>query len=135
MRTTSEDFLARTCAGAATDFAERLAALHLDDWLAVATASECDAPARSTARAVLDALIANSGLGMQAWSVLDDIETIAHCAFGQSWGGALSRRVAERLRVARSAAAAAALAILARPLLCRDDFELLYQPFASLIPP
>jgi hypothetical protein len=134
MRSTPEDLTTQVSPNAVAEFTERLAGFQLDDWLAVAAAAERDASARTTARAMLDALIAHNGLGMRAWSVLDDVETISYGTFGQWSGRLMSRRTAAALRLARNAANTAALALLGRPLLCRDDFEVLYQPFGALVP-
>lgn len=134
MRNTTENQPPRTQPDAVEQFTDCLGDFDLDDWLAVAAAAEVDAPIRSTATALLEALIAHLGLGVQAWSIRDDVETVASCLVNQSTRAASRRQALTRLRAARAAANAAALALLLRPLLLPDDFDVLVRPFTHLVP-
>jgi hypothetical protein len=118
---------------AVEQFIERLSALRLDEWLSVAAAANRDASSRADVNATLELLIAQHGLGVEAWSIADDVETAVHYSLGSN-GVALSRRDGASIRLARPAATRAALGLFLRPLLTSDDFELLYRPFASLGP-
>ena len=118
----------RTDHAAVEQFIERLAQFGVDEWLSVANA--CGA--RVDPEACLQALVAQHALAVEAWNVADDVETAVHCSLGAR-GFARSRDGAS-LRLARQAAAAAALALLLRPLLTADDFDRLYRPFATLAP-
>lgn len=129
-----DDLITRTDPDAVMRFTARLAELHPDDWLAAAAAAAHDAPARATAYAVMEALIAHHGLGVEAWYARDAVETAAYSNLGQAVASARSRQAATQRHVARSTANAAALSLLMRPLLATDDFELLYRPFAALVP-
>jgi hypothetical protein len=113
-------------------FIDRLTAFHRDDWIAVASVAEQNAAAQSTANALLEALVAHHGLGVQAWNVADDVETAAFYSAALD-GDTPSRRVASLLRAAREAAKVAALALLVRQVLTPNDFETLCRPFAGLM--
>lgn len=113
-------------------FVEQLGSFHLDDWLSVAKTSWEAKPSQETL-AGLDGLVAELQLGVDAWSVADDVETAAQYSLA-STQLRLSPRDCESLRVARQAAATAALALFVRPLLPAGDFESLYRPFSSLVP-
>lgn len=134
MRTTSDQQIVRTEPGAAAEFAEHLAELDLDQWLTAASAAEEDAPARSTPLALIDALVNHLGLRVAAWSVMDDVATCAHYSLDHASRQVTKQRVVTRLVAARNAANAAALALLVRPLLHPGDFDVLYRPFATLVP-
>lgn len=116
-------------------FVARLAQLPASEWVEVGRALAANREglvARSTARATLDATIANRGLSMAAWSVRDAVETAA-CLAGHAarrWSPADRRFLAH----ARDAAEGAALALLARDYLTAKDCDLLYAPFAAYIP-
>lgn len=134
MSSTIEHLIIQTDPDGVERFIDRLATFRRDDWLAVASAAGRNATSRSTANALLDALIAHHGLGVQAWDAADDVDTAVSYSLGSSMFTP-ARREAARLRTARGAAKVAALALLTRPLLTSDDFDALYCPFAALIPP
>jgi len=113
-------------------FIDRLATLQPNDWLDVADAAAHDAATCARARVIIDVLVARHGLAVQAWSVLDDIQTVAHGSGGPAWFVSPSGRTATRLQVARAAADAAGLALLVRPWLSDHEFDVLYRPFAAL---
>jgi hypothetical protein len=135
MRNTPDHEIVSTEPDAAARFAERLAELDVEQWLTVAFAAEADASARSTPLALLDALLTHLGLRVAAWSVMDDVATCAHYSVDHASRQEVKKRVAARLVTARNAANAAALALLLRPILHPGDFDVLYRPFATLVPP
>ena len=116
-----------------SEFTAWLAGLDLADWLMVASAAEQGTRARSTALVLVEALIGHLGLSVQAWSILDDVATVSHHDDGRSFPLTASR-LRERLRLAREAANAAALALLVRRSLDGADFDVLYHPFSVLAP-
>jgi hypothetical protein len=130
MRNTTDNELARTQPEAAAEFTDRLAGLEMEQWLTVAASAEQEAPARSSALALTEALINDSGLGVEAWSVLDDVTACAPDVASR----VTTRRMLILLAAAHQAANAAALALLVRPLLHPGDFDVLYRPFASVLP-
>jgi hypothetical protein len=135
MRSTADHLIVQTDPDAVARFTDHLAAFNQDDWFAVAAvAADDDMPSRSTAYAVVEALIAHYGLGVEAWFALDDVQTVAHCSLDDPGSLARSRHAATWLRMARNAANAAALALLVRPLLSAAEFDALYRPFAACIP-
>lgn len=115
-------------------FIERLAAFSLDEWLSVAGSLTRDASSRAEANAMLEQLVAQHKLGVEAWSIADDVETALQYSIG-SMRCAPSGRDSASLRLARQAASTAALALLVRPLLTTQGFESLYHPFAAAVPP
>jgi hypothetical protein len=131
MSRTIERLFIQTDADAVEQFIDRLSTFRRDDWTAVASVAGQNATARSTAYAILEALVAHHGLGLQAWNVADDVETAVFYSLGLG-GYTPSRGVVSQLRTARDAAGAAALALLVRALLTVADFETLYRPFAAL---
>jgi hypothetical protein len=134
MRDTWDHQVIHTEPAAAAEFAEHLAELDVEHWLMAASAAEQDAAARSTPLALVDALVNHLGLRVAAWSVTDDVATCAHYSVDHASHQVATKRVAARLRLARNAANAAALALLVRPLLHPGDFDVLYRPFATLVP-
>ena len=130
MRNTTDTELARAQPDAAAEFTDRLTGLDMEQWLAVASAAEQDASARASALALTEALISDLGLGVEAWSVLDDVTACSPDVAPP----VTTQRVLTLLHAARHAANAAALALLVRPLLNPGDFEVLYRPFATLLP-
>jgi hypothetical protein len=112
-------------------FIDRLATFQPNDWLDAADAAAHDTATRARARVMIDMLIARHGLAVQAWGVLDDIQTVAHRSRGPAWFVSPSGRTATRLRRARDAADAAGLALLVRPWLPEHEFDVLYRPFAA----
>jgi hypothetical protein len=133
MRNPTENDSVRTEPDAVARFTERLADLDLDEWLTLSAEPAEDAATRSTTFAMLEALIGHLRVGVLAWSVADDVETLVHCVLNDAQSLAGRGHVA-RLRLARNAARAAALALLMRPQLRGDDFDVLYRPFARLVP-
>jgi hypothetical protein len=121
--------ITRTDHEAVERFIECLAAFGRDEWLCVAGACSDSTGKPSPS---LEVLIERCGLGVEAWSVADDIETAAYYSLG-SRGFAPSREGAS-LRLARQAATTAALALLVRPLLDATEFAAFYKPFASVLP-
>jgi len=93
-------------------FIERLSELAVDGWLSVAAAC---GEAEVDRSASLQALIDRHGLSVEAWSIVDDVETAVYCSLGPR-GFAPSREGA-LLRLAREAANTAAVALLVRLLL------------------
>ena len=130
MRNRTDNELARTQPEAAAEFTDRLAGLEMEQWLTVAASAEQEAPARSSALALTEALINDSGLGVEAWSVLDDVTACAPDVASR----VTTRRMLTLLAAAHQAANAAALALLVRPLLHPGDFDVLYRPFATVLP-
>ena len=118
---------------AVEQFIERLCAFGLDEWLRVAASVTHETSSGGEARAALDQVVAQHGLGVDAWSVGDDVETAFEYSLGVT-GDTLSPRVCDSLRLAREAADTAALAVFVRPLLTEEQFESLYRPFSSMIP-
>ena len=114
-------------------FVERLATFDLDEWLSVASDASRDASSRAQTLAVLEGLIAEYGLAVDAWSIADDVETAAQYSLGSA-RPSTSRRDYELLRLARQSATTAALALFLRASLSAADFESLYEPFATLVP-
>jgi len=116
------------------EFADRLAALPVEEWLDIGR-SEIAAPARaslrSTAFALLEAAIAANGLGIAAWYARDTVETsVCLATGGTSCRMARDRRV---MAAAHGAAEAAALALLARDVLAPTDFAVLLAPFEHVL--
>jgi hypothetical protein len=113
------------------EFVERLAAFSVDQWLSVAATH--DARLCAAATATLEQVVAHHELRVDMWSIAEDVETAFHYGIG---AGRLppTRRDCESLRLAREIAGAAALALFARALLNTADFEMLYRPFAVLVP-
>ena len=110
----------------AARFLEDLCALPRDRWLAIGAAALArDAGALAV---TLDRVIAEHGLGLDAWMLRDGVATAAHLACGD-----LSPSRAEHrcLDAARRAAERTALALLAQPWLPRRDFEVMVGPFLS----
>jgi hypothetical protein len=130
MRNTTDTELARAQPDAAAEFTDRLTGLDMEQWLAVASAAEQDASARASALALTEALISDLGLGVEAWSVLDDVTACSPDVAPP----VTTRRMLTLLHAARHAANAAALALLVRPLLQPVDFDVLYRPFATVLP-
>jgi hypothetical protein len=133
MSSTLDYAIMRTDHQAVEQFVERLSSFGLDDWRSVAASATRDPDAGSGANDVLEKLIAEHGLGVEAWDVRDDVETAVHFSVG-SMGFELSRRDCASLRLARQAANRAAVGLLVRPLLRNEHFEALYCPFATLVP-
>ena len=134
LRDATNDEAARVEPDAAEEFAQRLAYLDVEQWLTVAAAAESDAPVRCEALAIIDALVNHLGVRAAAWSVVDDVTTCAHFSADHTVRRMATPRLAARLRTARNAANAAALALLVRPMLHAGDFDVLYRPFATLVP-
>ena len=121
--------ITRTDHEAVERFIESLAAFGHEQWLCVAGAcGDTDGKPGPS----LENLVVRCGLGVEAWTVADDVETAVHYSLG-SRGFAPSREGAS-FRLARQAATTAALALLLRPLLDAKEFASLYKPFASLLP-
>src|SRR5262245_30548558 len=119
---------------AVEQFVERLATLSIADWLSIATSVTQTASERVQANDALDQVITQDGLGFDAWSIGDDVETAFHCSVGAT-GVTPSPRDCLSLAIAREAATRAALALFVGSLLSAADFDSLYRPFASLVPP
>jgi len=111
---------------------DALAELPISSWVDIGRLllAEHDGLAtRVTARAALDAVIADRPLRVAAWYALDALETAVFLARR----GGLRRSFAERqaLDAACDAAQDAALALLALPRLAAADFDVLCRPFAQ----
>jgi hypothetical protein len=116
-------------------FVDRLAELPLTAWLEIGRSLAVDADfqaARSTARAILDATIADRELSIAAWYAKDAVETSAFLASHPS--GRLSPPERRAFAAAHGAAEVAALALLAEDHLSAADFAVLYLPFADEVP-
>jgi hypothetical protein len=115
-------------------FAERLAELPAEHWLAVGRELIADGAAadgRVTAIMSLETAIVARELGIAAWYVRDAVDTSAYLA-GQSvtrWTSAERRAFA----AAHGAAEDAALALLARPGIAPAELAVLCAPFDSLL--
>lgn len=116
-------------------FVDRLAELPVATWLEIGRtlAGDLEAQAaRSTARAILDATLADRELGLAAWYAKDAVETSAFLASHSA--GRLSSADRRAFAGAHGAAEVAALALLAEDHLSAEDFTALYFPFADDIP-
>ena len=118
---------------AVEQFIERLCAFGLDEWLRVAASVTHETRSGVETHAALDHVVAQHGLGVDAWSIGDDVETAFEYGLGAT-ADTLSPRVCESLRLARQAARDAALVLFVRPLLTEEQFESVYRPFSSTIP-
>ena len=78
-------------------FIERLAAFSLDQWLSIAATHDASLCAGATA--TLEQLVAHHELGVDAWSIADDVETAFHYSVG-SGRLALTHRDCASLRLA-----------------------------------
>jgi hypothetical protein len=113
-------------------FVDRLAELTLDQWLDVGhrlVTNQETLALRSTSWAIMDATIADRRLGLVAWQARDAVETMAYLASAAA--PRLSRRERRLFAAAHAAAEDAALAVLAREHLPREDFAVLCAPFDS----
>jgi len=119
---------------ATEQFIERLGTLGLVDWLSIAASATQAAAERAEANEALERIVAQHGLAVDAWNISDDVETAFHYSVGAN-GYIPSPRDCLSLRIAREAAVRAALALSVRPFLAAADFESLYRPLASLVPP
>ena len=115
-------------------FADRLADLPASAWLAVGRSAMANGSfyeLRATPFAILEATINDRGLAVTAWHVRDAIDTSAYYASApMRRSKSAERRV---FAAAHAAAEEAALAILARPFLPSEDFDVLCAPFANLV--
>jgi hypothetical protein len=116
---------------AAEHFLERLTPLDRGSWLAAGEAAERDLVDRAGALMVLDVAITEESVRGAACDLADRILTLAfdRLDFGgpQSGERSLARRAVRTAQVA-------AWALLVRPLLSAEHFELLYRPFQPMIP-
>jgi len=134
MRNTTDYELARAQPEAAAEFTDRLAGLDIEQWLTVASTAEQDAPAPSSALTLTEALISDLGIGVEAWSVLDDVTACSPDVAPPVTTQRVLTLLHAARHAARHAANAAALALLVRPLLQPVDFDVLYRPFATVLP-
>jgi len=113
-------------------FIDVLADLPTSSWLDIGRSALADTSqltARSTARAILDAIAAEHKLAVAVWYVCDALDTAAFVARRR---GARYTRAERRLfDAAYEAAEDAALAILVQPYLPAAAFTALCAPFAD----
>jgi hypothetical protein len=116
-------------------FVDALAALPFEQWIGVGRALNdpwTERPTRSTAWAILQAILAQQGQLVPAWYVRDAVDT---AVFLGTNAACRSRTARLLVAAAHGAAEEAALALMAGAALPRADFTVLYAPFAALIPP
>lgn len=117
----------------ANAFADRLAELPIDEWLAIGNAllREAGDARRSHALSLVDAVITEQGLAVQAWYIRDAVETSTHGVRDLPRRWTRTERIA--FAAAHGAAEAGALAMLAGNHLPPGDVRLLCEPFAEVI--
>jgi len=113
-------------------FLQSLAELPLNAWLEIGQSIARERPhptARDLALEHLRAAIRDHALEIVAWYVRDAIQTSAFLVTraARRW----TREERAHLTAARTAAETAALALLARPHLPREQFVVLYKSFAG----
>ena len=116
------------------EFVEQLCSLPLDGWLAIGHGvmnNRCTAAYSNAWHAVQQA-IARNDLGLAAWHVRDEIETLAYVASHS--GAPLSRANRPVFAAAHGAAEDAAMSLLVGAEISLADLELLSAPFASQLP-
>jgi len=115
-------------------FIERLGDLPLDSWLAIGRAviAARSATAYASAWSSVERAIAKHDLGLAAWHVRDDVETIAYLASHS--GAPLSRLDRPVFAAAHGAAEDAALALLVHSTIPPADLELICAPFVTQLP-
>ena len=117
----------------ASDFTEALGALPAASWISIGRAAMARraSDAYRTAHLLMEALLADHALLMEAWVVRDGVETAVYYA---TVGIRLSPRDADALEWGRAVCESAALALLLGDALPVADFEQLYSaPSATLI--
>jgi hypothetical protein len=117
----------------ANAFADRLAELPIEEWLAIGNTllRVAGAARRGHALSLVDAAIIEHGLAVHAWYLRDAVETSAHAACDQRLRWTRTERIA--FAAAHGAADAAALTLLAGNHLPAGDVRLLCEPFAEVI--
>jgi len=117
----------------ANAFADRLAELPIEGWLAIGNAllREAGDACRCRALSLVDAAITEQGLAVPAWYIRDAVETSAHGARDVPRRWTRTERIA--FAAALGAADAAALAMLVSNHLPAGDVRLLCDPFAEVI--
>jgi hypothetical protein len=124
------DGLPAESASALERWLDELSTLPFDRWLDIGRACARDASGlqqRATARALLDAIVADQRIELTAWFIHDMVRTVAHPA---SVAASRARRSERRdFAMARSAADWAALAIATQAWLPRADLDALRAPF------
>jgi len=115
-------------------FIERLCDLPLDSWLAIgrAVVAARSKTAYASAWSSVENAIAKRDLGLAAWHVRDDVETVAYLASHS--GAPLSRGNRPVFAAAHGAAEDAALALLVQSSISSADLELLCAPFWAQVP-
>jgi hypothetical protein len=116
-------------------FIDALAALPFEQWLNVGRALQNPAtarPTRSTARAILEGVMAEQGQLVSAWYVRDGVDTAVFPATTVAASGTRPHRLL--VAAAHGAAEEAALALMVGATLPAIDFDVLYAPFIQVIP-
>src|SRR5262249_33673562 len=115
-------------------FIQRLCDLPLHSWLAIGRAviAARSETAYASAWSSVERAIAKRDLGLAAWHVRDDVETIAYLASHSA--DQLSRSDRPVFAAAHGAAEDAALALLVQSSIASVDLELLCAPFATQVP-
>jgi hypothetical protein len=118
----------------ATAFVDHLADLPPAAWLAIGRSDVApDVGGKyATASALLDATVADQRLDAEAWHIRDLVDSAAQYALPSTVRAARKERQA--LFAACALAERAALALLVRDSLGRQDFTALYAPFAHVLP-
>jgi hypothetical protein len=112
-------------------FVERLGDLPLESWLAIGRAVTASRSAASYSGAwpAVEQAIARQDLGLAAWHIRDDIETLVYLV--SHAGELVSRADRSVFAAAHGAAEDAALALLVRDHVSADKVDRLCAPFAS----
>jgi hypothetical protein len=113
---------------------DALAQLPPEHWFAVGRACASDVSGRrrrATARALLEAIVADQRIALTAWFIRDMVQTAAHSAAGAASRARPSAR--RDFATARSAAAWATLAIATQAWLPCVDRQALCAPFDAVI--
>ncbi|HEY5061305.1 MAG TPA: hypothetical protein VII52_07195 [Gemmatimonadaceae bacterium] len=119
----------------ATTFIDHLADLPPAVWLAIGR-SEIAPDAHgnyATASALLDATLADQRLDAEAWHLRDLVDSAAQYALPSTMRA--PRKERQAVISACALAERAALALLVRGSIGRQDFAALYAPFAQVLPP
>jgi hypothetical protein len=115
-------------------FVEQLCDLRLDGWLAIGRAliASRGVTTYMSVWSTVEQAIAKCDLGLVAWHVRDDVETVAYLV--SHAGAPLARSDRAVFAATHGAAENAALALLVQSSISSADLELLYAPFWAQVP-
>jgi hypothetical protein len=128
------DGLPNESASALESWLDALAEWPLDRWIAVGRACARDVSGHQqsvTARALLEAIVADQQLELTAWFIGDMVKTAAYSA--ATAASRASQSVRRDFAIARLAADWAALAIATQTWLPRADRDALCAPFDEVL--